>query len=320
MKNYGFFGVLLVSNFLCADEKKVGGIYVQQGGYVTVNYHGSSSSVVSDMKNNVVTDQKTSQDVIQETIQQAIQKQQLDQETIQQAIQKQQVDQEAIQQVVQKQQTDFQTLQQQVADLQAQAQAAAKNMTFFEQFHDVKNHCMKAKDSLISWAYDNVLEITATGIVAAYSYCAYKIYQANKIIYDPAAWSNWQGDKTVEQLFALSQNELQSQLLFEFQIRFIHPTHPTDFIYALVQSSISLQHEIDTIALQIKRYQLIAKCRCLRLFLIDGGSLNVLEEKYKKLLFMKHIFASWCAKYKIDNHTDASILVAAKNDNDSCDS
>lgn len=149
-------------------------------------------------------------------------------------------------------------------------------------------------------------------MAAVYSYCAYQIYQANKIIYDPAAWSNWQGEKTLEELLELSQHQLESQLIFDCQLRHIHPTNPTDFIYALVQSSISLQQEIDVMALQITRYQWLARCRCLRLFFIDQASVGILQEKHKKLLFMKHIFASWCARYKIEHHADSFTINVMK--------
>ncbi len=151
-----------------------------------------------------------------------------------------------------------------------------------------------------TWLLENYIACAAIGLLASYSYVAYQIYQTNKIIDHQHAWSNWQHGKSLEQLFIIPQVELEEQLLFAFQHSHIDQLDPTNFMYSLIVSYNNLQLEIDLIGDQIRRYEWIATCRCLRLFGIDTDELQCLKNKQKKLLFMKHIFASWCARYKIE--------------------
>jgi len=170
----------------------------------------------------------------------------------------------------------------------------------YEQVH--KNYSDN-KDILLQLLDEYKITLSCSVILAAYTYILYQIHCSHIIIHDSRAWSNWNHGKTLEQLFAISQHQLETELLFAFQHRYIHPTNPTDFMYSLVQSSISLQQEIDLVQQQIQWYQWIIACRCSRVFFIDDAALVVLQDKQRKLAFMKHIFSSWCANYKIEKNS-----------------
>ncbi|MDP3787937.1 MAG: hypothetical protein Q8Q60_01300 [Candidatus Chromulinivorax sp.] len=170
------------------------------------------------------------------------------------------------------------------------------------QLRQLQGDYQQAAERMYSWIIGNKIAITAVGIIASYGYILHQIYRDNVIIFDSLAWSNWQDGKKLEQLFVMPQATLEADLLYLFQHRFIDIHNPTDFIYSLVQSAISLQHEIDVVSSQIVRYQWIVACKCSQLFFIKEGSLADLQEKHRKLLFIKHIFASWCATYKIEKN------------------
>jgi len=140
-------------------------------------------------------------------------------------------------------------------------------------------------------------------LLAGYGCIAYKIYTANQLINNPSSWSNWKKEKTLEDLFTIPQSKLEADLLYEFQSRYIDSDNPTDFIFSIVQSSVSLQNEIDVVKRQIIRYQWIAACKGYRLLFLNPDSLQILQEKHRKLTFIKHIFASWCANYKIEKNS-----------------
>ena len=188
----------------------------------------------------------------------------------------------------------------------ASAYSFVQNTNFQQLFSDFytnqEKYCKEIGGDLYLWADDHAIELLCSALLASYSYIAYQMYAANQIIFDQLAWSNWQGDKKLEELFAIPQATLESELLFAFQHSYIDQQHPTDFMYSLVQSSISLNYEIAIVKLQIDRYQWIAACQCSRFFFINADSIAILQDKYKKLLFMKYIFASWCAHYKIEQH------------------
>jgi len=157
--------------------------------------------------------------------------------------------------------------------------------------------------SLLSWIQDNKIKTLGLSSALLYGYISYKIYQANQIINHPQSWSNWHNSNNLEDLFATPQNKLEADLLFAIQTRYVHPTNPTDFIYSLVQSSASLQQEVQTLQEQITLYQWLQTCHCMPLFFINPQELAILQDKQRKLSFIKHLFASWCANYKIDKNS-----------------
>jgi hypothetical protein len=131
----------------------------------------------------------------------------------------------------------------------------------------------------------------------------YKIHRTNLIFNDVNSWSNWQSGRSLDDLFAMSHQKLESDLLFEIQTRYVHPCNPTDFIYSIVQSSTSLNTELEILHEQISRYKWLETFQCMPLFFIHKNELEALQEKHRKLSFMKHIFASWCANYKINKNS-----------------
>lgn len=156
--------------------------------------------------------------------------------------------------------------------------------------------------STITWINNNKIKTISAGLLITYSYIFYQIYQANLIINSPDSWSNWHNNRSLEDLFAIPQNKLESDLLFSIQTRYVHPVNPTDFIYSIVQSSISFNKEMQVLEDQILRYQRLKQCQSLPFFFIDAQELALLQDKHKKLSFIKHIFTSWCATYKIDKN------------------
>jgi len=175
-----------------------------------------------------------------------------------------------------------------------------------QKFYDFYEHqtarSQEVSASTITWIQNNKFKTIGAGLLTAYSYIFYQICQANLIINSPESWSNWHNNRSLEDLFAIPQNKLESDLLFSIQTRYVHPVNPTDFIYSIVQSSISLNKEMQTLEDQILRYKRLEQCRSLPLFFIDIQELASLQDKHKKLSFIKHIFSSWCATYKIDKN------------------
>lgn len=156
--------------------------------------------------------------------------------------------------------------------------------------------------SLLNWSICNKIKSLGLSIIFIYSCIIAHIHKNYSIINDPASWSNWHHGQSLQDLFATPQSALESDLLFAIQTKYVHPINPTDFIYSIVQSSLSLKEEIKIVEQQIWYYQWLAKCQILPLFFLTTQELEDLKEQHRKLLFMQHIFASWCAHYKIDKN------------------
>ena len=173
------------------------------------------------------------------------------------------------------------------------ASATATNLNSIHLWVDLwerqQKSLLEQSNSFVGLIDDNKVIISCMSLFAGYGCIAYKIYVANQIINHPSAWSNWKQEKTLEDLFTIPQSKLEADLLYAFQSRYIDSENPTDFIFSLVRSSISLQNEIDTVRKQIIRYKWIAACRAYKLLFLSEDSLHILQEKYRKLTFMKHI-------------------------------
>jgi len=168
--------------------------------------------------------------------------------------------------------------------------------------HDQQKKVCEKSETVLAWVDNHRYLVGATAAVSLYAYIFYKMYQVNQIIYSEKSWSNWQSNKSLESLLLAPRQQLEAELLFEFQSRYIHPTCPTDFIYSIVQSSNSLQAEIDCVAEQINLYEWILVSYVSHAFFVDEHDLANLRDKYKKLLFMQNVFMSWCAHYKIEHN------------------
>ncbi|MDP3787787.1 MAG: hypothetical protein Q8Q60_00545 [Candidatus Chromulinivorax sp.] len=173
---------------------------------------------------------------------------------------------------------------------------------FYDFYQKQLQNTQQSSVNAINWMQGNKIKTICITILSSYSYISYQIYRSNLIINDPNSWSNWNNSRSLNDLFAASQSKLESDVLFSIQTRYVHPTNPTDFIYSIVQASNSLQEEIQTVQGQISRYTWINRCRSMELFFITLQDLESLQEKLRKLLFIKHVFASWCANYKIDKN------------------
>ena len=171
---------------------------------------------------------------------------------------------------------------------------------FYEQ--QLKN-AQGMSNGIAGWIQNNKLQSASIGLLCCYSSIFYQIYRSNLSINDPNSWSNWHNGSSLEDLLATPQARLESDLLFAIQTRYVHPENPTDFIYSLVQSSNSLSHEMSILQDQISRYKWLETCYCMPLFFTNTQELSILQEKHRKLSFIKHLFASWCAAYKIDKNS-----------------
>ncbi len=173
----------------------------------------------------------------------------------------------------------------------------------YDFYQEQSRRLQEASADIITWAKMNKLKTMGITLLLGYSCIAYQIYRSNAIINDPQSWSNWHNSRCLEDLFTTPQNKLEADLLFAIQTRYVHPVNPTDFIYSIVQSSNSLQEEIKVIEEQITRYKRIQSMQCMPLFFIDEQELESLQEKNRKLAFLKYILSSWCANYKIDKNS-----------------
>ena len=144
------------------------------------------------------------------------------------------------------------------------------------------------------------------GYVLTCNYCV----QANKYLERTDTWASWRPDTPVELLIAIPQQELAKELILEIQRRYSNPQNPTDFISPLIAFVQTIDEEIIKIKQYAQVYGWITRLHIQVIFPINQKQFNLLGEKYKKLIYLKNIFLSWAAEYKVSHNKNRRFMPA----------
>ncbi len=128
--------------------------------------------------------------------------------------------------------------------------------------------------------------------------CSFLFYQ-NYYFNHTDLWGTWKGDLSFAQLCEIPQQKLSSELLHEIQKRYINKNNPTDFLSPLVEFMNTIEYETK----QIERYIFLTNwLKRLRLVIIvptNEKKMQKTQQLLERVHFVKHIFLSWAADYKL---------------------
>jgi hypothetical protein len=175
--------------------------------------------------------------------------------------------------------------------------------SYFEKMYQDRYKILQTtKDSYFDIIMHNKIKTALIAVCTGYAFISYKLYCNNQMIDHTSAWNRWKSDAHLEELLLQPHQKLEIDLLFMIQNYYTDPMNPTNFIYSITQASIALEEELQALERQKTLYDTLTWLEIASLFCIDEKSINELDQKYKKVLFMKHIFCSWCTQYKIDKN------------------
>jgi len=141
--------------------------------------------------------------------------------------------------------------------------------------------------------------------------CAYFV-QGNKYLERTDTWTSWHNDTSLELLISIPQAEFAKELILEIQRRYSNAQNPTDFITPLISFMQIINTEILTIKRYMTAYRWLKQLHLQNMFFINQKQFNLLDEKYKKLLYFKNIFLSWAAEYKVNHNKNRHPMPAYK--------
>ena len=153
--------------------------------------------------------------------------------------------------------------------------------------------------------------ICAAGLIS-YALLQYHIVRLNGFLLDPARWSFWHASQSFAQLETLGAHAMGTLLLKDIQYAYMSAQNPTDF----VQPLICFMHDVDAELAALNRYAFLSRW-IRRLFL--GGLFSLcteiythIDERVKRLGYIKQTFFVWLAEYKIDTQTTSAQTVSAQ--------
>lgn len=162
--------------------------------------------------------------------------------------------------------------------------------------------CKGIMASITNFIGNNKIKCTCAGIAALYSYIGYQIYNRQQILTTASSWNSWRNNCSFEEFMSYPAQNIGDDLIYEIQTRYADPENPTNFIYSLVEFSKKLAYEIKNTEELLTIYTWLERVRCSHLFFVDAATIATAQAKLHKLLFIKHIFATWYASYKIEKN------------------
>ena len=149
-------------------------------------------------------------------------------------------------------------------------------------------------------------------ILGGYALTCNYFVKANKYLERTDTWASWRLDTPVDLLITIPQTELAKELILEIQRRYSNAQNPTDFISPLIAFVQAIDAEIVMIKQYAGIYRWITRLHLQAVFPINQKQFNLLGEKYKKLIYLKNIFLSWAAEYKINHNKNRRFMPAYK--------
>lgn len=112
-------------------------------------------------------------------------------------------------------------------------------------------------------------------------------------------WSLWLKSRSIEDLYLLPKDDFSKDLVLNIQNVYTSITNPTDFITPLIK----FITDVDTEIKNLKNYSNIVdtynKLYLNKIIFYDKKLIDSLDDRYKKLVYMKSCFLSWLADYKV---------------------
>lgn len=163
-----------------------------------------------------------------------------------------------------------------------------------------------------SFLYRKRYFIGSSIMLGSYALTCNYFIKANKYLERTDTWSSWRPDTPVDILITIPQAELARELILEIQRRYSNSQNPTDFISPLITFIQVIEAEIIMIKHYAEVYRWITKLHIQPVLFINQKQFNALGEKYKKLIYLKNIFLSWAAEYKINHNKNKRFMPAFK--------
>ena len=156
-------------------------------------------------------------------------------------------------------------------------------------------------DSLKSIISNNRKKIFFGSVAFVYLLTNYKLFSLSRSLGNTSCWSFWRSDKSLEQLFEVSQKELAKDLVLDIQKRYTNPANPIDFVRPLVYFTQDLEKEKGRLTIYCEICKIVKKLYIEKIFCINTNLLNSCDDRLKKVAFLNGLFLSCAPDCKFED-------------------
>lgn len=173
-----------------------------------------------------------------------------------------------------------------------------------EEINTQKNNLSNKFDELSLWAKTHkkrlFLSFIFTSHLLSQSYLKYLEHK----LQNNTCWSLWLRSRSIEDIYLLSKDDFSKDLILNIQNVYTSITNPTDFITPLIKFITDVDNEIKN----LKNYRNIVntynKLYLNKIMFYDKKLAESLDDRQKKLIYMRSCFLSWLADYKIFHNSN----------------
>lgn len=149
------------------------------------------------------------------------------------------------------------------------------------------------------FASKNLLLMGACMSACAYGGLYLTVSRGNSYLGNTGLWAAWKSHLSLEELVKMPQNELAQLLVTEIQSRYIQANNPTDFVTPFVKFMSDINQEIRLTAYYAKLYDWLVWLRLAAITPVDIQRFALSSAKNQRVSYLKNVFSSWAADYKI---------------------
>jgi hypothetical protein len=191
----------------------------------------------------------------------------------------------------------------QQTDVNAQAHSENTNInqnTVKQHFNTFISNAKKSTtgffNNIISCIKQHKLRTIGASIISSYGLINIMLSYYALCLSRKTSWTRWKKELCNAQLFAISNNELQKQLLVTIHQQCANAQQPIEPSRALVKFIEEINQEIKLLN-RYKKILYIAQKMPLSRFIVKWQSYENVVKLHERLLFIKQLFFSWLANY-----------------------
>jgi len=163
-----------------------------------------------------------------------------------------------------------------------------------------------------NYAREHALGIILGSAVAAYGGTWLRLIFLHHRIMQPDNWSSWQNKMDLDEMHGISNDILAKELILHIQKKYQSSDKIADFISPIIAFLNDINKEISDLQSFIWIQETIKKIYLSSLFPGYRKSIGTAREKLKRVQFLKNIFSSWMAEYKLNLSTASPSSVGVK--------
>ena len=145
-------------------------------------------------------------------------------------------------------------------------------------------------------------EIIFGGAAFTYLFICYLLIRGNNYLGRLDIWSSWKVDISLYNLYAIPHEKISRELLIEIQKRYTRSDKPTDFMLPIINFLYDIDKEITQLNFYRKLYVWLKRLRLHYIMPLNTQRFMSIKERLKRTLFIKNIFLTWAAHYKIEHN------------------